>query len=177
MSLRLVFTAGLALTTALACERSAQAQEEVARVRPAYSFAGGATTSRLLGLAFNGGLVRAGIAAETSEHVSLGGDVEYTRAATDHGLLMQVGRLDFNPTYVAGRFHLGAGPHLTLLVIERESGGGAIRSLGVGAHASVALDLVRLGEHGALFIAIKPSIAKMSAAVLCAGDAALGLRF
>lgn len=183
MNLRLIFAAGLAITTAIACERVAHAEEpqarpaEGTRLRPAFAFAGGATSLRLLRLPFSGGVLRAGIAAETSEHVSLSADLEYVRAATDHGLVMQLARLEFTPTFVVGRLRVGAGPHLTLLVIDREAHGGAIRNLGVGAHATLGVDLVRLGARGAFFLSIKPSIATMGPASLYAAAAALGIRF
>ncbi len=90
---------------------------------------------------------------------------------------MQLARLDIDPTFVVGRLRLGAGPHLTLLVIDRQSGGGAIRQLGVGAHAIAGFDLVRLGERGAVDLSVKPSAAKIGPEVLYAGDIALGPGF
>ena len=62
-------------------------------------------------------------------------------------------------------------------MIERQSGGGAIRQLGIGAHVIASVDRVRLGERGAVYLSVKPSVAKMGPAVLYAGDIAFGLRF
>jgi len=182
MSLRLFVASAFAIVVAVVAPRPANAGEPAdppppaRRTSLAFRVAGGATSLRLLDLSFTGGQALFGVSTEGSEHFSLGADLEYARAATANGLLMQVGRLDVTPTFVLGRVRLGLGGHLMGLVITRETGGSDIGKLGFGLHASASLDLVRLGDRSGIFLAIKPSIAKVGPTGLLAGDLVLGLR-
>jgi hypothetical protein len=192
MSLRRLVCAALLVVTALATERRAFADEQTAedviaqnrRNRPApwktsaaFTVAGGAAALGLLDLHFYGVQAIAGASAEATEHVSVGADVQYARAETPNGLLLQLGRLDFTPALVLDGIRLGLGPHLTWLVITRETGGDAIKRLGFGLHAIASVDILHLGERGGLFLAVKPSIAKVGPTALREIDVALGIRF
>ncbi len=108
------------------------------------------------------------------------GTIGYLRAETHAGLNVHRPVLGAMFEWEHDRVHLGIGPQLSMILVERVSSRGLMVSFGVGVDAVVSVDLYRGDEGDGLFLALHPGLALTSADPLTAfygGALRLGYRF